>query len=140
MWFFLLGLSSWILVEYLMHRFFLHRLSSGGHSSHHKDPKNKNTLFVEWYLVAVVSVVFCGIALLILDGVSVMWLYLGVVLGYFIYEVIHYRVHHCKAKTRLMKYLRRHHLQHHHLNEKGNFSVVFPPLDTLFSSRSHNSR
>ena len=137
--YFLVGLGSWIILEYFMHRFVLHKFGSA-HQYHHENPKDIKDLFVSWKYVAAVSVGLCGLALLVLSPIQVMLFYLGVVLGYSVYELIHYRVHHCKVKTKLMKYLRKHHLRHHYANEDTNFSVVFPPLDALFRTKSDRSR
>lgn len=135
MLFFLVGLSSWVLIEYLMHRFVLHGRGNTSHKPHHKNPKNKNDLFISWKYVAIVSIILCAFCLIFFSGISVILIYLGAICGYFSYETIHYRVHHCKSKTRWMRYLRRHHLQHHFTNESYNYSIVFPPLDYLFNSR-----
>jgi sterol desaturase/sphingolipid hydroxylase (fatty acid hydroxylase superfamily) len=137
---FLLGVSSWVIVEYLMHRYVLHGIADSSHIPHHLHPKDKSQLFVSWQHVLIVSVVLCGLGLIFFSGITVLLWYLGVVLSYAIYETVHYRVHHCKVKSRLMKYLRKHHLQHHFVKEGCNYSVVFPPLDTLFRSRhrKHN--
>lgn len=135
MWFFLLGLGSWILLEYVMHRFVLHDKAPSSHTPHHLNPKDKTQIFAEPTTVALLSVSVCFIGLLLFSGISVFFLYLGLVTGYLLYEFIHYRIHHGKARTPWMKYLRKHHLQHHFADDKTNYSVVFPPIDRLFRSK-----
>jgi sterol desaturase/sphingolipid hydroxylase (fatty acid hydroxylase superfamily) len=137
---FILGLSSWILIEYLMHRFALHGFADKGHTPHHENPRDKSNLFIDWRMVAIVSVAVCGTALLFLDGLSVMQMYLGIVTGYVAYEFVHYRVHNCKVTSRLMKYLRKHHLQHHFSSEDCNYSVICPPIDKLFNTTLRHTR
>lgn len=132
MLYFLLGLSCWVIVEYLMHRFVLHRQGDTSHKPHHENPKDISELFISWKYVAVVSVLFCGFWLIFFPASQVLLIYLGVILGYAMYETVHYRVHHCKAKNRMMKYLRKHHLQHHFTKDECNYSIVFPPIDYMF--------
>jgi sterol desaturase/sphingolipid hydroxylase (fatty acid hydroxylase superfamily) len=133
--FFIIGFLLWIVLEYLMHRYFLHGMVHPVHRTHHKDPKDMSELFIGWKNVAVASVVLCGIALLFLSATSVMLLYMGVVLGYFMYEFVHYKVHYCKPTSKFLLYLRKHHLRHHYVTEDGNYSILFPFLDRIMRTK-----
>lgn len=130
----LLGLVSWILLEYLFHRF-LHFGGIEAHQQHHLNPQNKDNLFIKWYIVAIVSLTYCLVFSFFLSLLLVFWLYLGFAIGYLFYEGVHYTVHYSNTKWKILKYLRKHHLRHHYKNKDGNYSVVFPPLDTLFKSK-----
>ena len=52
-------------------------------------------------------------------------------IGYLIYEYVHYALHHGDPKTRTGKYLRKHHLTHHAHGRAGNFGVSTPLWDFI---------
>jgi sterol desaturase/sphingolipid hydroxylase (fatty acid hydroxylase superfamily) len=59
-------------------------------------------------------------------------MYAGMTLGYLAYDGTHYAVHHFKQRTRLGRYVRRHHMMHHHADNSGGFGVSSPLWDVIF--------
>jgi len=56
----------------------------------------------------------------------------GFVVGYLFYDGTHYYVHHFVPATRWGKFLRRHHMTHHHADHDGGFGVSSPLWDLVF--------
>lgn len=131
--FYLVGLTSWTFLEYFMHRFVLHYFSEG-HTHHHLNPKDNSQPFIPVTLSAAVSIIYCGALLLFLPGLSVMLLYLGLITGYIGYEYVHYTVHYRPCNNRLLRYLKKHHAKHHHLDDSKYYSVTLPILDKVFGT------
>ena len=56
----------------------------------------------------------------------------GLLVGYIIYDMVHYYTHHAKPKSRIGKYLKRYHLAHHHKEPDLLFGVRNPLWDIVF--------
>jgi sterol desaturase/sphingolipid hydroxylase (fatty acid hydroxylase superfamily) len=56
------------------------------------------------------------------------------IVGYLIYDYIHYATHHFPMKNPVAKYLRRHHLKHHFSGEGGRYGVSSPLWDIVFGT------
>jgi len=132
------GAVSWTLVEYLLHRFVLHRmpLIADLHRAHHAAPRAyvstptwasllvlAGVFFVPmWSLLSLT--VACGA----ISGLITGWLWYGVV-----HHVIHYR-----RPRRLAIALRvasQRHLLHHSPHLSGNFGVTTALWDYLFGTQ-----
>ncbi len=59
-------------------------------------------------------------------------LFAGMVIGYLGYDGTHYAVHHFKPATRLGRFVKRHHMLHHHMDHEGGFGVSSPLWDLVF--------
>jgi dihydroceramide fatty acyl 2-hydroxylase len=139
-----LAVISWTLVEYWLHRIVFHwpAKSKFGkwfvymfHGLHHDAPQDKTRLVMPpapailimgllWYLFSLL--------------IPMPWLepFLGFfVIGYLIYDYIHYATHHFRMKGRVGGYLRRYHLQHHFSKPNGHFGVSSPMWDIIFRTR-----
>jgi sterol desaturase/sphingolipid hydroxylase (fatty acid hydroxylase superfamily) len=108
------GLVSWTLSEWLLHRYVYHlweSFLSEGHALHHKTPRA--LIGVPWYLTTVaIILVFRGLTLFLPAPQT------GVVmgfnwLGYILYCVAHHGSHHWAFKAGWLKRMKRHHLIHH---------------------------
>jgi sterol desaturase/sphingolipid hydroxylase (fatty acid hydroxylase superfamily) len=60
---------------------------------------------------------------------------MGFIIGYIIYDMVHYYVHHAMPKTSLGLTLRRLHMLHHFRDSERSFGVSVPWLDYIF--RTH---
>jgi sterol desaturase/sphingolipid hydroxylase (fatty acid hydroxylase superfamily) len=56
------------------------------------------------------------------------------IVGYLIYDYIHYATHHFSMKNPVAKYLRRYHLKHHYSGETGRYGVSSPLWDIVFGT------
>src|SRR5262249_14505026 len=123
----LLGLLEWMILEYVLHRFFFHlpirsalfhKLFQQRHENHHKSPRAMPYVFVPVSLGLSLS------AINILLRTLVVWSWQGAVLvtvgiwaGYLCYEYIHYSSHLLQPRNRYLRYLRVYHMKHHHQDE-----------------------
>jgi len=134
------GLVFWTLLEYGLHRYSFHHVPRTSrqvafgyliHGVHHAYPDDSR----RWVMPPVVSLptilVLAGAAWL-LFGLEALPFIGGGVHGYLIYDTTHYLIHRGSMRSRLGRYLRRHHLQHHHAVPECNFGVSSPIWDFIF--------
>jgi hypothetical protein len=132
------GLVSWTLSEWLLHRYVYHlwpSFLSEGHSFHHKSPRS--LIGVPWYLTTIALVAIYELAAHWLRPSST-----GVVmgfnwLGYILYCIAHHGSHHWATKNVWLKRMKRHHLIHHAYPEY-NWGFTTPVWDYVF--RTHYDR
>ncbi len=74
---------------------------------------------------------FCAAFVLIL-GSSGWLLGVGFLIGYLVYDMTHFYVHHYKPKTRVGKLLRELHMRHHFQDHTRGFGVSAPFWDYVF--------
>jgi sterol desaturase/sphingolipid hydroxylase (fatty acid hydroxylase superfamily) len=108
------GLFSWTLAEFVLHRYAYHLWTSfltEGHALHHAKPRA--LIGVPWYLTTIALIaLFEGLAVPLRASST------GVVmgfawLGYILYCVAHHGSHHWAFKNRWLREMKRHHLLHH---------------------------
>jgi sterol desaturase/sphingolipid hydroxylase (fatty acid hydroxylase superfamily) len=56
----------------------------------------------------------------------------GFLLGYLVYDMSHYHMHHHRSKNRLSLALRRYHYRHHFQQADRGFGVTSPVWDQVF--------
>lgn len=140
-----IGLFSWTLVEYFLHRFVFHwtqvkdpwkTLASGLHMAHHKSANAEDLIlsppFVSFAFGIILYLLFSLITQSFANGAL---LESGLLGGYVFYEWVHYGSHRYHPKSVLGKYLQQYHLKHHFKNPNGTFGVTSPLWDTLFGTR-----
>ena len=59
----------------------------------------------------------------------------GVAIGYMLYDLTHYLVHRGRVKSRVVKFLRAYHMQHHYSTPERRYGVSSPFWDHVF--RTH---
>jgi sterol desaturase/sphingolipid hydroxylase (fatty acid hydroxylase superfamily) len=135
------GYLTWTLFEYWFHRLFFHLEVRGPrteriyffiHGVHHDWPWDRTRLVmppsVSISIGLLAYLLFRGIF-----GVDRMWApYAGFVLGYVIYDTVHWYTHAGKPKHWLGKLLRREHLVHHFRESSSRFGVSCPWWDKVF--------
>lgn len=138
----LTGILLWGLFEYWLHRFVFHldAQSEKGrnfifalHAFHHANPKNTDDLFVSLRLSLPITLLYCLLAWAITRSWQAMvFLFIGLMAGYFSYEFLHYQAHHRAPRMRVFRYLKMYHLLHHHASSDLRFGVTSPLFDCLF--------
>lgn len=142
---FLLGIASWTLLEYVVHRFIFHidmtqlahyppvrLLHFILHSQHHVYPDDPLRL--------VLPPAFTLPFAYLLYNVLASSIFSGLVFGYVAYDIGHYWMHHVKDSnvwpfsTKEWKALRSHHMTHHYSNPRTKFGVSSPLWDYLGGS------
>lgn len=134
------GLALWTLMEYVIHRFSFHHAPTGRftvviayliHGVHHAYPEDHR----RWATPPILSL---PIALVLYFAFSfVFGRYInavgsGVAIGYMTYDLMHYVVHRGRVKSRFMKAMRSHHMQHHYSSPERRFGVTSPFWDHIF--------
>lgn len=141
--FLLAGFISWQLIEYVMHRFILHRYERlrnhsqirQSHLVHHQQPQAMDDLFIGLRMSLPVTFCFCLLAWAVVQTwQATVYLFTGLVIGWFSYEWLHYQAHHGRARLRVMRYLKKYHLLHHYQTPHKRFGVSTPLLDFLFGT------
>lgn len=138
------GLLSWGLIEYALHRFIFHydaRSESGrkfvytAHLSHHEDPGATDQLFTSLRLSVPIAAVYYLLAWAAAGSWrAAVYLFIGLVAGYFCYEWLHFQAHHGSPHLRPLRYLRKYHLLHHHRTPGLRFGVTSPLFDLAFGT------
>jgi sterol desaturase/sphingolipid hydroxylase (fatty acid hydroxylase superfamily) len=138
------GFLSWGLIEYVLHRFIFHydarsrlgrKILYHAHVGHHENPEARSRHLASLFLSAPVAAIYW----LIVWAVTGSWpvasfLLIGMAAGYLYYQWIHFQCHHGKSRVRMLRYLRRYHLLHHHQTPELRFGVTSPVLDLVFGT------
>ena len=141
---FVAGLGLWTLMEYVIHRFSFHFAPGGRlgvmfaymiHGVHHAYPEDHR----RWVMPPIVSLpIGLGLYFIFspLFGRYINPLAAGVALGYLVYDLTHYVIHRGRVKSRIGRFLRSHHMQHHYSTPERRFGVSSPFWDYVF--RTHH--
>ena len=140
---FFFGIILWTFMEYMLHRFVFHwdAKSSAGkyfvflfHGLHHDDPQDPTRLVMPPVPAILIFMVLWALFALVFPAK-----YLGVIMaffmvGYLCYDYIHYATHHFAMTSKVGKYLRKYHLQHHYAGERSKYGVSNPFWDYVFGT------
>ena len=135
------GYLIWTLTEYILHRWVFHwtndtafgrRAHFLAHGVHHDYPSDKDRLVMPLGVSIPIGTLFY-FAFTAAFGVHMGELfYVGFGIGYLSYDGTHYYVHHFRQTTRIGKFLKKHHMTHHHADHDGGFGVSTPLWDLVF--------
>jgi sterol desaturase/sphingolipid hydroxylase (fatty acid hydroxylase superfamily) len=138
---FLLGLAFWTLAEYLLHRFVFHfepdtrwgrRLHFIIHGVHHDYPHDPMRLVMPPSVsVPLATLVFLGFRL-VLGPVWSLPFFAGFLIGYLIYDMTHFHIHHHRSDNKLSLALRRYHYRHHFQQSDRGYGVTSSLWDRVF--------
>jgi dihydroceramide fatty acyl 2-hydroxylase len=135
------GLLFWTLTEYWLHRLVFHfepdhpigrRLHFIIHGVHHDHPNDPLRLVMPPGASIPLAVLFLALFYLVLGADA--WLPFGggFLLGYLVYDMTHYHVHHHKPKTKFGRKLREQHMRHHFQDHDTAYGVSSPLWDHVF--------
>lgn len=137
-----LGLFVWTLAEYWLHRLVFHwykdtpwgrRVHFLLHGVHHDYPNDGDRLVMPLLTSVPLAVLFYAAFYFAFGGVRLAEpFFAGFAMGYLLYDGTHYAVHHFKQTSRIGKYIKRHHMLHHHADHDGGFGVSTPLWDYVF--------
>lgn len=142
------GIVVWTLFEYVMHRYLFHletKLRSVRwfvyliHGNHHASPNDP----LRGLMPLPVSISVGGgvwLVCLALMGRNGTWPFLGFMIGYVIYDVVHFACHQWPMSGRIGGLFKRHHMRHHYIDEGGNFAISALFWDRVFGSRIRSLR
>ncbi len=137
---FVLGVFTWSLLEYLIHRFLGHHPKfmpnpfGVEHLRHHRE----GDYFAPTWKKVLAAIGFTALftwPLTALAGVEPGVAYLGgLMLMYAAYEVLHRREHTHAGFTAYGRWARRHHFAHHFSDSRCNHGVTSPVWDLVFGT------
>lgn len=141
-WVFALGFLAWTLIEYLLHRFVFHLMPEPTfeskfkqfmvHGYHHEFPNDRMRLVAPLLLSVPIGAVVLAAEYVLAGAYYSRLLFAGTVLGYITYDWMHYYTHHFRPTTRLGKFLRRYHMEHHYKDSETHFGISSPLWDWVF--------
>ena len=141
---FILGLFIWTFVEYIMHRFIFHympadkpwalRLHFIFHGVHHDYPSDAKRLVLPPSVSVPLAIGFYFLFNAILPANYIWGFFPGFILGYLVYDISHYAIHHFNFKGNLWKKIKQHHMLHHYQDPGKGYGVSSPLWDKIFGS------
>jgi dihydroceramide fatty acyl 2-hydroxylase len=147
---FVLGFLAWTLIEYLLHRFVFHLMPEPTfesklkqfmvHGYHHEFPNDRMRLVAPLLLSLPIGAVVLAAEYVLAGSYYSRLLFAGTVLGYITYDWMHYYTHHFRPTTRLGKFLRRYHMEHHYKDSESHFGISSPLWDWVFGTVERPTR
>jgi len=137
------GYVFWTLTEYWMHRIVFHFEPEDGigarlhwiiHGVHHDHPNDRMRLVMPPSVSVPLAIGFYLLFLLVLGGTVAPAFGAGFLVGYLIYDMTHYHVHHHTPRTRAGRRLREAHMRHHFQDDTRGFGVSAPWWDHVFGT------
>jgi sterol desaturase/sphingolipid hydroxylase (fatty acid hydroxylase superfamily) len=135
-----LGILSWTLFEYLMHRYLYHMIPTNNikgwiqynmHGLHHEFPKDKGRLAMPPLAIIVIAFLFLFVFELVLGDLAYAFTP-GFLIGYAGYLCIHYIVHAYQPPKNALKVLWVNHGIHHYKDPDVAFGVSSTLWDHIF--------
>ncbi|CAN6834689.1 unnamed protein product [Brassica oleracea] len=140
-----LGIFIWTFIEYTLHRFLFHIKTKSYwgntahyllHGCHHKHPMDHLRLVFPPTATLILCFPFWNIVKLFTTPSVTPVLFGGGMLGYVMYDVTHYYLHHAQPTKAVTKNLKKYHLNHHFRIQDKGFGITSSLWDIVFSNRS----
>jgi len=136
---FFLGVVSWTLTEYLLHRFLGHvhkgkNFFKAEHLQHHAKANYFAPAYKKAAMAVMVSVTLVALISLFASMQTAVAFVLGFVMMYFMYEATHARFHRKEPIAKPFIILRKHHFYHHFHNPKMNHGLTTRFWDRVFGT------
>jgi sterol desaturase/sphingolipid hydroxylase (fatty acid hydroxylase superfamily) len=134
---------TWRLFEYFIHRYLFHYRSTNknilsliaySHTIHHDYPRDLKRLIMPPIISVPLAYAFFILFKMVL-GSYYQAIYAGFMLGYVMYDSLHYLLHRFNLKNSLFYYLKKNHFHHHFRDNTRCFSVTSPYWDTIMKTR-----
>ncbi|KAM6222723.1 fatty acid 2-hydroxylase [Rhynchocyon petersi] len=141
---FVLGIVLWSLIEYLLHRFLFHMKPPSNsyylitlhfimHGQHHKAPFDGSRLVFPPVPASLLIAFFYGLLRLLLPEAVGGTVFAGGLLGYVIYDMLHYYMHFGSPhKGSFLYSMKAHHVKHHFVHQRSGFGISTKLWDYLF--------
>ena len=135
------GYALWTLTEYWLHRVVFHFEPEKGigaklhwliHGVHHEHPNDPNRLVMPPSASIPLAIVFLVVFRLVFGSPEWLAVSAGFLVGYVVYDTMHWYLHHRIPHSRLGKRLRELHLRHHFQDDTRGFGISAPYWDRVF--------
>jgi dihydroceramide fatty acyl 2-hydroxylase len=143
------GWLFWTLMEYWIHRLVFHFEPESGpgarfhwiiHGVHHDHPNDPLRLVMPPSVSVPLAAGFYGLFVLVLGTDAGNVFAAGFLLGYLVYDMTHYYLHHFTPKTRFGKVMRELHMRHHFQDDTRGFGISAPFWDYVFGTPLRRGR
>jgi sterol desaturase/sphingolipid hydroxylase (fatty acid hydroxylase superfamily) len=104
------------------------------HGVHHTHPNDSKRLVMPPVVSIPLAVLFYFLFRLAFGPVDMLPAFAGLVAGYLIYDMTHYAVHHVRPRTKIGRYLKKHHFRHHYMDPRKNYGVSSPFWDVVMGT------
>lgn len=143
---FLVGIPLWTLMEYGLHRYVFHMEPRGDspfmitmhfffHGQHHKVPFDEDRLVFPPAAAAVFVLAFYKLLVLLLPGGIGSSAFCGGLVGYIVYDLLHYYMHHgAPERGSYLHDLKRYHVMHHFNDPNTGFGISTKFWDRPFNT------
>lgn len=138
-----LGLLTWTITEYLLHRFVFHyhpntewgqKIHFIFHGVHHDYPRDRLRLVMPPAVSVPLAAAFFFMFKSFMPGDSIYPFFGAFLTGYLVYDMFHYAIHHLEVKGKLWNALKTHHLKHHYVDPDKGYGVSSPLWDLIVRS------
>lgn len=138
-----LGLFFWTLAEYILHRFVFHfypksevgkKIHFIFHGVHHDYPNDAKRLVMPPSASIPMALAFYYFFLYLLPAGTNDAFFIGFIIGYLVYDMMHYALHHANFKSGIWKRLKQHHMLHHYSDSTKGFGVSSVIWDKILGS------
>jgi sterol desaturase/sphingolipid hydroxylase (fatty acid hydroxylase superfamily) len=139
----LAGVLLWTFMEYVLHRYLFHysgprlwqrRMHFVLHGVHHDFPQDTDRLVMPLGASIPMGAAFYFGFQALLGPVLVAPLFIGFSLGYLAYDGTHYAIHHFRMSSTWGRWIKRHHMVHHHTGATARWGVSSPLWDWVFGT------
>ncbi|HEX3663908.1 MAG TPA: sterol desaturase family protein [Rhizomicrobium sp.] len=143
------GYVLWTLLEYFGHRFLFHyhftstfgrRAQFLMHGVHHDHPNDPLRLVMPPLMSLPIMTASWVVLRVTLGPLTSMPVLAGLIIGYLVYDMFHYHLHHAQPKTGIGRFLRIRHMHHHFRDDTVSFGVSAPWWDYVFGTRASEAR
>jgi len=137
------ALVVWTLTEYSFHRFVFHYSATSSlgkwlvylfHGVHHDDPADKTRLVMPPAGAVIIMAIFWVLFGLLIPAPWIEPFFAFFLVGYLIYDYLHYATHHFRMRHPIMQSLKRRHMQHHFSDTGKKYGVSSPLWDWVFGT------
>lgn len=141
--YFAFGLLIWTLTEYILHKHVFHfvpksawgqRLHFIFHGVHHDYPMDRLRLVMPPSASLLIAAFFYFLFSLFFEPIHLYAFFGGFLLGYLIYDMTHYAIHHFNWKNPWFAKVKKHHMLHHYHDPSKGFGVSSSLWDFIFRS------
>ena len=137
------GFVFWTLAEYMLHRFIFHFEPNGWiqerimfiiHGIHHEDANDPTRLVMPPFMGTVLALIFYSLFRFIFGPIYAEPFMAFFLMGYLTYDYTHFAIHHFTPRTRIGRWIKNHHMQHHYVNPHSRWGVSSPLWDYVFGT------
>ena len=129
------ALLVWTLTEYGLHRFVFHFPAKSRlgkwlvflfHGVHHESPQDKTRLVMPPAGAILIMAMIWPLFQLLIPAPWAEPFCAFFLIGYLVYDYIHYATHHFPMRLELFQQIKRHHMKHHYSGQTGRYGVSSP--------------